>query len=86
MVQWLGLHAFTAKHVASEGRSHKLSAAAKINKIKTSLLKKKKLKGKKYAFLDAKSEVESLESGLEICTFNTRRVKPLTKHVRVVTV
>ena len=86
MVQWLGLHAFTAKHVASEGRSHKLSAAAKINKIKTSLLKKKKLKGKKYAFLDAKSEVESLESGLEICTFNTRPVKPLTKHVRVVTV
>ena len=42
MVQWLGLHAFTAKHVASEGISHKLSAAAKINKIKTSLLKKKK--------------------------------------------
>lgn len=64
MVQWLGLHVFTAKHVAREERSHRLSGAAKINKIKTSLyIKKKKLEGKKYAFLDSKSEVEPLGSG-----------------------
>ena len=61
MVQWLGRHAFMAKHVDREGRSHKRSGAAKINKIKTSLCKKKKKTLRKnYAILDAKSEVEPL--------------------------
>lgn len=84
MVQWLGLHVFTAKHVAREGRSHKLSGAAKINKIKNIFLyikKKKKLEGK-TCISGLKSEVEPLGVwGLEICTFNTRQVKPLTRHV-----